>query len=53
MQAAKSALIIMILSLGSKFLGFLRDMLIAARFGSGMETDTGERRWCLSPKIIS
>ena len=39
-QAAKSALIIMIFSLGSKFLGFLRDMLIAARFGSGMETDT-------------
>ena len=39
-QAAKSALIIMIFSLGSKFLGFLRDMLIAAKFGSGMETDT-------------
>ena len=39
-QAAKSALIIMVFSLGSKFLGFLRDMLIAARFGSGMETDT-------------
>lgn len=39
-QAAKSTLIIIIFSLGSKFLGFLREMLIAARFGSGMETDT-------------
>src|SRR5699024_5392461 len=36
----KSALIIIILTLGSKFLGFLREVLIAAKFGSGMETDT-------------
>lgn len=39
-KAAKSALIIIILTLGSKFLGFIREMLIAAKFGSGMETDT-------------
>lgn len=39
-KAAKSALIIAIFTLGSKFLGFLREVLIAAKFGSGMETDT-------------
>ena len=39
-KAAKSAIIIMIFTLGSKFLGFLREVLIAAKFGSGMETDT-------------
>lgn len=39
-QAAKSALIIIILTLGSKFLGFFREVLIASKFGSGMETDT-------------
>lgn len=39
-QAAKSALIIIIFTLGSKVLGFIREMLIAARFGSGVETDT-------------
>ena len=39
-KAAKSALMISILTLGSKFLGFIREMLIAAKFGSGMETDT-------------
>jgi putative peptidoglycan lipid II flippase len=39
-KTAKSALIIIIFSLGSKFLGFLREVLIAAKFGSGMETDT-------------
>ncbi len=39
-QAAKSALIVMIFTLGSKFLGFIREILIASKFGSGMETDT-------------
>ncbi|WMM24319.1 murein biosynthesis integral membrane protein MurJ [Tissierella sp. MB52-C2] len=39
-KTAKSALIIIIFSLGSKFLGFIREVLIAAKFGSGMETDT-------------
>ena len=39
-KAAKSALIIAIFTLGSKFLGFLREVLIAAKFGSGIETDT-------------
>lgn len=39
-KTAKSALIIIIFSLGSKFLGFLREVLIAAKFGSGMEVDT-------------
>lgn len=39
-KVAKSALIIMIFTLGSKFLGFLREVLIAAKFGSGIETDT-------------
>jgi putative peptidoglycan lipid II flippase len=39
-QATKSTIIIMIFTLGSKFLGFFREILIASRFGSGMETDT-------------
>ncbi|MCK9443850.1 MAG: murein biosynthesis integral membrane protein MurJ [Tissierellaceae bacterium] len=39
-QAVKSMLVIMIFALGSKFLGFFREILIAAKFGSGMETDT-------------
>lgn len=39
-QAAKSALIIMFFTLGSKVLGFIREVLIASKFGSGMETDT-------------
>ena len=39
-KATKSALIIIIFTLGSKFLGFIRETLIAAKFGSGMETDT-------------
>lgn len=39
-QAAKSIIIMIIFTLGSKFLGFLREVLIAAKFGSGMETDT-------------
>ena len=37
---AKSALIIIILTLVSKSLGFFRETLIAAKFGSGMVTDT-------------
>lgn len=39
-KAAKSVLIMIAFGLGSKVLGFIREMLIAARFGSGMETDT-------------
>lgn len=39
-KAAKSIFIIIIFSLGSKFLGFIREVLIAAKFGSGIETDT-------------
>ncbi len=39
-KAAKSVILIIIFSLGSKFLGFIREVLIAAKFGSGMETDT-------------
>ena len=38
--AAKSALIIIMLTLISKFLGFFRETLIASKFGSGIETDT-------------
>ena len=39
-KVVKSALTIIIFTLGSKFLGFLREVLIAAKFGSGVETDT-------------
>ena len=39
-QVTKSALIIIIFTLGSKFLGFIREVLIASKFGSGMLTDT-------------
>lgn len=39
-QIAKSTLIIIIFTLGAKFLGFFREVLIASKFGSGMETDT-------------
>lgn len=39
-KAAKSALMIIIFSLGSKFLGLIREILIAAKFGSGIEVDT-------------
>ncbi len=39
-KAAMSALIIIIFTLSSKLLGFIREVLIAAKFGSGMETDT-------------
>ena len=38
-KTAKSAIIIMIFTLGSKFLGFIRETLIAAKFGAGFETD--------------
>ncbi len=37
---AKSAAMVSIFTLLSKFLGFLREVLIASKFGSGMETDT-------------
>lgn len=37
---AKSVLIIITLTLVSKFLGFYRETLIASKFGSGMATDT-------------
>lgn len=36
----ESAIIIIIFTLISKILGFLREVLIAAKFGSGIETDT-------------
>ena len=39
-KTTKSALIIIVFTLGSKFLGFFREVLIASKFGSGMETDT-------------
>lgn len=39
-QATKSAILIIIFTLGSKFLGFFREVLIASKFGSGMQTDT-------------
>lgn len=39
-KAAKSVIIMIIFSFGSKLLGFIREMLIASKFGSGMETDT-------------
>lgn len=39
-KIAKSALIIMLFTLGSKFLGLFREVLIASKFGSGKETDT-------------
>ncbi len=39
-KTAKSALIIIIFTLGSKVLGLIREILIAAKFGSGIETDT-------------
>ncbi|MDD2435470.1 MAG: murein biosynthesis integral membrane protein MurJ [Bacilli bacterium] len=38
-KTTKSALIIIVLTLGSKLLGFIRETLIAAKFGSGSETD--------------
>ena len=39
-QLAKSAAMIAIFTLFSKALGFIREVMIASRFGSGMETDT-------------
>ncbi len=39
-QAAKSVAVITVFTIGSKFLGFFREMLIASKFGSGVETDT-------------
>lgn len=39
-KAAKSIFIMIIFGIGSKILGFIREMLIAAKFGSGAETDT-------------
>lgn len=38
-KTAKSTLIIVFFTLGSKFLGFIRETLIAAKFGAGTETD--------------
>ncbi|MGB4310587.1 MAG: murein biosynthesis integral membrane protein MurJ [Bacilli bacterium] len=40
MNMVKSIVIMIIFSIGSRCLGFIREMLIASRFGSGMETDT-------------
>lgn len=39
-MATKSVMILIMFSIGSKILGFFREILIAAKFGSGMETDT-------------
>lgn len=39
-KAVKSVFIIIIFTFGSKILGFIREVLIAAKFGSGVETDT-------------
>src|SRR5690554_4034040 len=39
-QVAQSALMISIFTLISKGLGFLREVMIASRYGSGVETDT-------------
>ena len=39
-SVAKSAAMIAIFTLLSKALGFIREVLIASRYGSGMETDT-------------
>lgn len=39
-KSAKSVLIIIIFSLGSKVLGFIREALIASQYGSGNQTDT-------------
>ena len=39
-KAARSAILIIMFTLGSKVLVFIREILIAAKFGSGIETDT-------------
>lgn len=38
-NVSESALIIIIFNLGGKLLGFIREILIASKFGSGFETD--------------
>lgn len=39
-QTTQSALIIIFFTLSSKLIGFIREVLIAAKFGSSMETDS-------------
>ncbi len=39
-KAARSIFIIIVFAFGSKILGFIREALIADKFGSGVETDT-------------
>ncbi len=39
-KVAQSAAMIAIFTLISKFLGFIREILIASKYGSGYETDT-------------
>jgi len=39
-KAAKSVTLIIIFTIASRFLGFIREMLIANKFGASMETDT-------------
>src|SRR5690606_33726469 len=39
-QVFKSAAMIAVFTLLSKGLGFIREVMIASKFGSGMETDT-------------
>jgi putative peptidoglycan lipid II flippase len=39
-KAAKSVAMIIIFSFGGKLLGFIREMLIGAKFGAGIETDS-------------
>lgn len=39
-KAAKTVLVIVVFTIASKVLGYVRDMLIAAKFGSGATTDT-------------
>lgn len=39
-KATKTVFIMMIFTFGSKLLGLIREMLIAAKFGSGAETDS-------------
>lgn len=39
-NVAKSAAMIAVFTLVSKFLGFIREVMIASRYGSGAETDT-------------
>ena len=39
-KAAKSVIVIIMFTLGSKLLGFIREVLISAKFGSGIENDT-------------